>query len=260
MGHERIGRLPRTVVWRQIVGALKTAASGTDAEIVRVAALTINQVRTRFRAIHNDTGVQAAFGFLVAIARDQLPTCIGRAAPEISFPSEAAPLRLAVAVNEWVNANAQSLEYAELAKRAAAETLAEWHRDKTRQIGLFASSPSISSREAWLAASSGAGFSELSRLFLSRFTERYLRYFLEREASSVIRNIEEREKFTERLHDSINLISQHAFETSRIAQSFAAGWYNKYARNQTPPNTRLSGFLRVAFGKIQEELRREAAS
>jgi hypothetical protein len=260
MGHERIGRLPRTIAWRQIVDTLEVAASGTDAEVAGVAASVLEQVRHRFQMIHRDAGVQAAFGFLVALARAQRPTGTGLAAPELPLPSEAPPLRLAVALNDWVDAHAQSLEYAELAKRAAAEVLAGWHREKTRQLGLFAHAPSDASREAWLAASSGAGFSEVSRLFLARFTERYLRYFFEREASAVIGSIEQREQFAERLHRSIDLISQHAFETSRIAQSFAAGWYNKHARSQTPTNASLSGFLRIAFGKLREELRREAAT
>jgi hypothetical protein len=258
MGHERIGRLPRTVAWRQIVEALKTAGSGTEADVSQVAAKTIQQVRHRFQSIHKDSGVQAAFGFLVAIARAEEPTAIGRAAPDIPLPSEAPPLRLAVALNNWVDKHAQSLEYAELAKRAAGEVLAGWHREKTRQLGLFAHAPSDSSRDAWLAASSGAGFSEVSRLFFAHFTERYLRYFLDREASSVTASIEQRELLTERLHRSVDLISRHAFETARIAQSFAAGWYNKHARTQTPTNARLSTFLRIAFGKLREELRRES--
>ena len=122
----------------------------------------------------------------------------------------------------------------------------------------FAQGPADSSRKVWTAASTGAGFSEVCRLFLARFTERYLRYFLEREASAVIKSIDARERFSQRLHESVDAVSQHAFETSRIAQSFAAGWFNKYARQQTPNNARLSTFLRVAFGKLREELRREA--
>jgi hypothetical protein len=115
------------------------------------------------------------------------------------------------------------------------------------------------SREVWASASTGAGFSEIARLYLARLTERYLRYFLEREASAVIKSVEERERFTDNLHRSIDSVSQYAFETSQIAQSFAAGWFNKYARLQTPNNALLSNFLRVAFGKMREELKREAA-
>lgn len=259
MGHERIGHLPRTVSWRKIIGALDGAASGSDTDLAVLAGRTLELVRDRFQALHRDAGVQAAFGFLVAVARSQPATIESRAAPQLSLPSDATPFRLVVALNEWVDAHTQSREYAELGKRAAAEALATWHSEQSRQGGLFARESPECSRDAWAAASTGAGFSEVSRLFLARFTERYLRYFLEREASAAIANIDARERFSERLHQSVNLVSQHAFETSRIAQSFAAGWFNKHARDQTPNNASLSTFLRVAFGKLREELRREAS-
>lgn len=256
MGHERIGHLPRTVSWRKIVDAIEGAALGSDSGVADLAAKTLELVHDRFQALHRDTGVQAAFGFLVAIARSLPVTTESRAAPDLSLPSNSTPFRLVVALNDWVDANAQSREYAELSKRAAADALAEWHNTQSRQLGLFAREPA----EVWAAASTGAGFSEVSRLFLARFTERYLRYFLEREASAVIKGIDARERFSDRLRGSVDLVSRHAFETSRITQSFAAGWFNKYARDQTPSNTSLSAFLRVAFGKLREELRREASA
>jgi hypothetical protein len=259
MGHERIGHLPRTLSWRKIVDALEGVSLGSDAGLADLAAKTLELVRNRFQALHRDTGVQAAFGFLVAIARSLPVTTESRAAPDLSLPSNSTPFRLAVALNDWVDANAQSREYAELSKRAGADALAEWHNTQLRQLGLFPRGSAESCAEAWAAASTGAGFSEVSRLFLARFTERYLRYFLEREASAAIKDIDARERFSDRLRESVDLVSRHAFETSRIAQSFAAGWFTKYARDQTPSNTNLSVFLRVAFEKLREELKREAS-
>jgi hypothetical protein len=258
MGHERIGHLPRNASWRKIVGLLENAAGASEAEVAGVATKTLDLVRERFLALHRDSGVQAAFGFLVAIARSAVATSDSRTPPNVPLPSDSTPFRLTVALNDWVDAHAQSPEYAELSKRAAAEAIAAWHHQQSRQEGLFAESPNDISRQVWASASTGAGFSEVSRLFLARLTERYLRYFLEREASAVVKNIDARESFSQNLHLSIDAVSQHAFETSRIAQSFAAGWFNKHARLQTPNNALLSNFLRVAFGKIREELKREA--
>jgi hypothetical protein len=260
MGHERIGFLPRTTSWRKIVKGLEGVTSGTEGDFAALAAKTLEQVRERFLGLHRDAGVQAALGFLVALARSKVATEDSRAAPTIQFPSNLPPLRLSIALNDWVDAHAQSQEYAEIAKRAAAETLTVWHSAQIRQGGLFANEPGEISREAWASASTGAGFSEVSRLFLASFTERYLRYFLEREASAAIKSIDARDRFSERLHLSVEVVSRHAFETSKIAQSFAAGWFNKYARDRTPDNAKLSNFLRVAFSKLREELRREAST
>jgi hypothetical protein len=45
---------------------------------------------------------------------------------------------------------------------------------------------------------------------------------------------------------------------AKLTQSFAAGWYNKYAVNSLPDNKQVEAFLRMSFGKLREEFRREA--
>jgi hypothetical protein len=144
-----------------------------------------------------------------------------------------------------------------LAKRAGGDVIAAWHQENHRQGSLFSLAGPTTS-EVWARASQGSGFSEIARLFLARFTERYLRYFLEREASAQILNLEKRESFEHRLRAQVDNVSRHAFETSKITQSFAAGWFNKHTKNAIPNDASLAGFLRIAFAKLREELRREA--
>jgi len=55
-----------------------------------------------------------------------------------------------------------------------------------------------------------------------------------------------------------NAIADHAFETSKIMQSFAAGWFNKHAVSSPPSETEVTNFLRISFDKMREEFRREA--
>ena len=84
-----------------------------------------------------------------------------------------------------------------------------------------------------------------------------MKYFLEREASAVITNISERKKFNEELEKHINQISKHAFETSKITQSFAAGWFNKNVKESYPEEKEIKGFLSYALGKMKGELLQE---
>ena len=51
-----------------------------------------------------------------------------------------------------------------------------------------------------------------------------------------------------------------AFETARITQSYAAGWFNLYAREGMPTEGEISRFLTHQVGKLREELNREASS
>ncbi len=92
----------------------------------------------------------------------------------------------------------------------------------------------------------------MGRMFFAKITERYLNYFLDRGASVAIDNLSTRENFSKQL-------AKHTFETAKITQSFAAGWFNKNAKDKMPEESNIKSFLTLAFSKMSEELRREAA-
>jgi hypothetical protein len=258
VGHERIGVLPRTTRWRKIVAELAQLPTA-EVSVPQLASGTLKCVRTRFREIHRDTGVQAAFEFLAGLAS------IGRVGEfpsewsnlPIDFTNNPSPLRIAQALRTWVSGREDSLEYRSIAERAATDAITNWHSHQNEQGYLFG--PSDEAADVWKRASNGAGFCELSRLFFAKFTERYLNYFLEREASAALPTIEERERFREQLRQHIDQILQHAFETAKITQSFAAGWYNRHARRGRPSQREIERFLSIAFGKMREELLREGS-
>ncbi len=258
MGHERIGILPRTTRWRKIVAELAKFPTAED-NVPQLASGTLECVRTRFREIHKDTGVQATFEFLVGLAATG---GTGEPPPEwsnlpVDFTNNSSPLRIAQALRTWVSGREDSLEYRSLAERAATDAITAWHSGQTEQGQLFGSSADVAN--VWKRAANGAGFCELSRLFFAKFTERYLNYFLEREASAALPTIEDRERFREQLHQHVDQVSQHAFETAKITQSFAAAWYNRHARRGRPSQREVEQFLSRAFGKIREELLREGS-
>jgi hypothetical protein len=117
--------------------------------------------------------------------------------------------------------------------------------------------PSDGFLESWHQIGQGAGFCELARLYFGKLTERYLKYYLERTASAVLPSLGQREQFRTDLDTRIDTISRHAFETAKITESFAAGWFNKNATEGVPDESTLTGFLHHAFGKLRDELRLE---
>ena len=257
MGHERVGLLPKTKRWRDIV-ALIASSDMSEGDILRIAQQTLNNLRAKLNAFPYDEGVQAAFKYLTALSVYSRLTDpnVQLARMGIDLPSDPTPLSFTKAGHEFVNDNRVSLEYAEIAKKAAGDAIAVWYdKHRARQASLIEMSDS--SFDVWHKASDGSGFCDLSRIFFAKFTERYLNYFLEREASAVVSSLEEREKFHEGMRSELERVSQHAFETSKITQSFAAGWFNKNTKNGMPADKSIQGFLSIAFGKISEELRRE---
>ncbi len=259
MGHERVGALPRTKRWRNVVEGIGEAASA-DGDVSRLANDTLINVRARLENIQRDTGFVAAFQFLLGLALSASPVTNKGSLGDLLVDLEAnpSPLRLAGTLTQYVEANTQSTEYAEIARRAAVDVISIWTEQQSRQLSFSGEHERAS--EVWRKASDGRGFCEVARLFFGKFVERYLNYFIGREAASNLANTEERERLARKLENHVDGVSRHAFETARITQSFAAGWFNRHARQEMPTPTEISAFLSHAVGKLREELLIEETS
>ncbi len=218
---------------------------------------TLQNVRSRFRNIQQDEGTQAAFTFLVQIAVSSRAPDDHQFVDLLGVPADrATPLKLAAALRRYTSEIYKSPEYSTIAESAAIDALALWYeKHRPQTLSLFESFDRPYA--IWQKAGNGAGFCELSRLFFSKYVERYLNYFLEREASQVLDTVQDRNRFKTEIEAHISDVSQHAFETAEITQSWAAGWFNKNAIEGMPSNTEVNSFLSSAFGKLRAELIRE---
>jgi hypothetical protein len=250
MGHERTGALPKTEPWRRVVQRI-AAFDGNEQQTRQIANDTLDNVRDRFAAIQRDPNVQTAFKFLTEIGA----SAAGLRETSIELPENPTPFAVAKALDDELRVHRGSAEYGALAKAAATDAIAYWYAENANQPSLFGTAEQNSA--IWREAATAEGFCEIARLFFAKFTERYLNYFLEREASAACRTMEQRDLLQKQLRDQIDNISRHAFETAKIAQSFAAGWYNRHAKSKTPTEEEINSFLAYAFGKLREDLRRE---
>lgn len=257
MGHERVGILPKTKRWTTVISGM-ASFSASENNIPKIAQQTLKNVQSRFEDIERDKGVQAAFQFLVLLsvsAKYQNPAEF-LASQGVKLSENITPLQIAKAVTQWVSKQSESNEYASFAQSAAIDAIGEWYqKNQTFQGNLFAGDKD--QFEVWRKSADGSGFCELSRLYFSKFTERYLRYFLERAASSSMNSIDTRNSFNTELQKHLSDISKHAFETSKITQSFAAGWFNKNVKDTLPSTRKIQSFLNIAFKKMKGELLRE---
>ena len=257
MGHERIGYLPKTERWKSIVNRISYFSSEND-NISDIASETTRNVRSRFNNIKEDTGVLSSFKFLVLLthASKQVNPSEFLKSKGIQLSNEFNIFELAKSGQNFIEKKQDSKEYSTFAVQSMIDTISEWSRkNQIQQTLMFESGGD--SYLPWQKASNGSGFCELSRIFFSKFTTRYLKYYLEREASSRIQSLTEKENFTKKLDLHIQDISKHAFETAKIAQSLSAGWYNLHAKEKIPSDKLLKDFLSFAFRKINSELLRE---
>ncbi len=139
MGHERVGTLPKSKRWRNVVEQIGSFDAG-DVDAEEIARRTLQNVRLRFSALQMDPGVLAAFEFLLALSvasRHANPRGSLRDLG-LEVPGALTPLALARAVRAWVGPRSASAEYRDLAQAAATDAIAVWsNRNRVEQLPLY---------------------------------------------------------------------------------------------------------------------------
>ena len=94
MGHERVGALPHTKRWKDVVAQM-AESSGSREDVAAIANATLQNVRAQFRKIHSDDGVVAAFQFLVALTKSASLSDLGEASfsPRVDLEGSPSTLR-----------------------------------------------------------------------------------------------------------------------------------------------------------------------
>jgi hypothetical protein len=253
MGHKRLGTLPRTKRWQQVVASLDGGAS-----VARVAAASSDAAEGALYRAADDPALIRAFWLLT-----QLPL----AAREADFPERLSELGLTVgsspqlfeiigAFSEAVDAHTRAVnersDLGEMAQLAAAESLSAI---VGRSLpGLFGTTAE-EVKQAIGRLATGKQFSDLARDFFARLTRRHLQYYLSRELSNHVGRGNRFESIAE--HSEFNAdLDQHCREAVRIVKEFSGNWYGKtnYEGGITPE--KAAAFVSVALKKIRSELRK----
>lgn len=256
MGHERIGFLPHTKQWQTIVEQL-SLFSGGEISIAQIANETLSAVKKTYEAMPLDESVIKALSFLATLSysanlENQVDFLNDKG---YTVDAQMSLFSLMSSAQDYITTETGSLETNKLAKDAAMQAVIDYQdRHKNEQLTLF----SENTNSVWDDAGTGAAFCELSRNFFASFTERQLKYYIERAAASSIDNYDSLQSFNHQLSAQSKAIAEHTFEISKLVQSFSAGWFNKNVVHSLPTEKQIEGFLRMSFGKLREEFRREA--
>jgi hypothetical protein len=251
MGHIRLGRLPRTVKWNQVVSLIDSGASTAEIALVALDA--------------SRKGLQAASKDPTLIYSVWLLTQIPLAAKGQNFFEELRQRGLKVsrqptlmevvgaftnAVDTYTRRQGARSDLGEMAQLAAVESLTKLAGEKTRS--LFRAAPEDVQR-AVRSFSTTKEFGTLGRDFFSRFLGRYLTYFLSRELSNHVgpgqrfANIQEHSAFNQAL-------DLYCRQAARIVKEFAGGWFSKANYEGGIDLKKAGDFAFVALKKIRSEL------
>jgi hypothetical protein len=254
MGHVRLGVLPRSRKWDQVVNELRLGV-----EVAGVAASAADAAEASLHGASSDPAFLHSFWLLT-----QIP--LAARGPDfagdldrlgVQVPDQASLMDVVAGFSATVDRHARErggrTDLGEMAQMAAVESLVALMGPQLPS--LFEPSAGEVQR-AMARFASGDRFSALAREFFARLTQRSLDYFLSRELGS---HTGAGERFTDdadrsRFDDALD---RHCREASRIVQEFASGWYGKavYQGEGLSPAA-VRRFAPVAFKKMRAELRK----
>jgi hypothetical protein len=231
---------------------------GSGANATDVAAATLSAAERGFREAAGDEGFRHVLWLLTQITLAAREKDFGRSLRKLGLDVSTAPglLEIVGAVSTQVDRHLSERkarsDVSEMAQFAAVEALSEGTLRRSRN--LFGTTPD-DVHEAVRDMSTKKNFAVLAKDFFSRFSYRYLAYFVSRESSKhvgpggAIDGIDAHTAFKEALE-------LHCRQAAVIVEDFAGGWYTKtnYETGITPEKAR--GFGHVALKKMAAELKR----
>jgi hypothetical protein len=255
MGHTRLGNLPRTRKWQQVIDLI-----GGGADTGPIAAATLDASQKGLENASRDPALIRSFWLLT-----QLPRCA--TSPE--FPQNLHTLGVEVSASpglmEIVGAFSDSVDahlrrvggrtdLGEMGQMGAAETLVSLVGERSRS--LFPTTPADVQR-ALGSFATNRQFAVLARQFFARLTERYLGYFLSRELPKHV-GPDRRFENTDARSEFGKALSLHCRQASKIVEKFAEEWYSKRNWLGGISERQAAWFVGEALGKMRAELKKGA--
>ncbi len=265
MGHTRLGPLPKTKKWNDLVeqvsGSLLAGfdASPAASSIDLIASQTLQAARSALSKAARDPGVRYTFYLLTQVAlasrSSDWQAAVARHGMTLSGESSVfdVTVEMQSALDRHVGQTTfRPTDLSEMAQQSAGEALMSLA--ETRTVNLFGAS-GADTRNAIRSLSTRKGFGELGQRFFGRFVARFLNFYLSRAtAASLGRprlpDIGDIAQF----NDALQL---HCEQSARIVRDFCGEWYSKTEHEEGIDLSNTSRFLAVAIKKLRSELEQQ---
>ena len=269
MGHTRLGPLPKSRSWNQVVETLTGSrlrgfpVSSSASRINIIAAQTLKAARTILARASDDPGVRYTFYLLTQLAlasrQPDWRTELDEHGIALSDQSSVFDLLAEVqsAIDRYVGGTSLgATDLSEMAQQAAGEALTSLLTAQTPSM--FGEVDSNDLKNAVRALSTRRGFGQLGQRFFARFVARFLNFYLSRATSAGIgaprlRDLGHIGEFNEAL-------TTHCEESARIVRDFCGAWYSKTEYKQGIDFANSSRFLAIAVKKLRSELQHQGSA
>ncbi len=255
MGHVRLGTLPRTKKWGQVVSLI---AGGADVE--RIAAASADAAEHSLERASRDEGLAHAFWLLTQIPLAARQSNYSEKLRELGLAGLSGEptlfeivAALTRAVDGHIRERGKRTDLGEMAQLAASETIASL---AGRELPSLFGPTATDVQQALAKLGTSDQFSIVARDFFSRLTRRSLDYFLSRELSKHVGPNKRFAAISD--HSDFNAaLDRHCREASRIIKEFSGGWYGKTLHQEKQiSRDEARKFAHVAFKKLRAELRK----
>jgi hypothetical protein len=254
MGHIRLGKLPRTRRWDQVVALLHHGATAPQ-----IARATIRAAETGLHGSADDIGLRESFWLLTQIPLAARSSSFGAGlrAAGMNVGDQPTLMEITSAFSEAIDSrlmhsSGHKTDLGEMAEMAALETLTLIAGNRASSI--FATTPD-DVRVVFAGLATVSQFGQLSRSFFARLTERSLGYFLSRELANHVGDdrrfatLAQKSEFEEAFR-------HHCNEAALIVEAFSGEWLSKTNyKNSSISRSDAAGFIHVAIRKMCDELK-----
>lgn len=257
MGHVRLGTLPKTRAWKEVIALI---ASGAD--VSAIADQTMCAADKAFEAIQNDSEfgdtVEMMTHLAIAARKDDPGKYLESVGIRLSTQTSLA--EVSVVLTEALERRAANggyrSDFGELAHSALVGAVVE--RLNERFGPMFAPT----SKEVHAALSDlgkKSQFGGLSRTFFAKLTNSSIDYFLSRTVGT---QIGEGQRFatTNQVAQFKGALELHCKEASEIVERYSADWFSKhhFQSSGNIPESETKGFGWYAMKKMRDELKMRA--
>ncbi len=251
MGHMRLGRLPKTKKWQQVIAAMLGGPENAE----QVAEAVLAAASGHLDAFRTNTTLARCISLLASLPKaacgDRDDFCLFLTAVGMGLKEFSTPEAFCGAVGLSLTEHSSD-HFGLMAIRATQRAL----------LHVLHSSPPLfdtgteAIRHSFRPYADARHFATLVRSFFSGFLSRYVRYFVDRELANTC-GLEGRT--VEDLDETVRAVDTWARETSRIVEGYAAGWANKnrYA-DISPTSPAVNGFADYCIEKLRSEVDLEA--
>jgi hypothetical protein len=259
MGHTRLGKIPTTRKWKDVVGIFASAKSetglyGESGEISQLATATARASADALKAGIKDGGLAFVFYFLTQLAlsgrRKEPRQGLGELG--VQLPNNPTHLDFTIEVHRLIDehfkTSKQKSDVAEMAQLAIGETLTNFFKSQPRD--LFAPSGTQLFNDLY-SLGTQKKFGDISRQFFSNFMSRMLGFYLSKfiipgGRQKLVNSASDLTRFNDALRE-------HTYQRAAIIHEFAEKWFSKteFERGIDPGNARR--FISYACKKLEAE-------